>query len=213
MKKVRNFLGVGAAVNVRSFVRGSVLSVAVVLTLSIAAALLLSTPKIGMAGKSWAKFDRQGNLLRPEGYREWIYVGTPLTPNELNPPAAAFPEFHNVYIDPDSYAHYKKTGKFRQGTILVKELVSVGSKGASSGRGYFMGEFGGLEATVKSSKHFPKEPGNWAYFSFGHKPPPYPAKAKAQPAPACNIACHQALAADDWIFTQYYPVLRAAKGK
>ncbi|MGI9534800.1 MAG: cytochrome P460 family protein, partial [Thermodesulfobacteriota bacterium] len=24
-------------------------------------------------------------------------------------------------------------------------------------------------------------------------------------------ACHQAAAADDWVFTQYYPVLRAAK--
>ena len=107
---------------VQPLVRRFALSLAIVLTLGAAVVLFLASPKVGTAEKSWAKFDRQGNLLRPEGYREWIYVGTPLTPNELNPPAAAFPEFHNVYIDPDSYAHYKKTGKFRQGTILVKEL-------------------------------------------------------------------------------------------
>lgn len=196
----------------QSLVQRFTLSLAVVLTLGIAVLLLLASPKVGTAEKSWAKFDKEGNLLRPDGWRDWVYVGTPLTPNDLNPPAAPFPEFHNVYIDPDSYAHWKKTGKFREGTILVKELVSVGSKAAASGKGYFMGEFVGLEATVKSAKRFPKEPGNWGYFTFSHEPPPYPATAKLQPTATCNT-CHQGFAADDWVFTQYYPVLRAAKGK
>ena len=51
---------------------------------------------------------------------------------------------------------------------------------------------------------------NWAYFSFG---PSYPLADSSQafPAAACN-ACHEASAADDFVFTQYYPVLRAAKG-
>jgi hypothetical protein len=159
-----------------------------------------------------AMFTSDGELIQPEGYREWMHVGTPLTPNDLNPPEAAFPEFHNVYIDPDSYAHYKKTGKFPEGTTLIKELVSVGSKAAASGKGYFMGEFVGLEASVKSAKRFPKEPGNWGYFTFSHEPPPYPAKAKLQPTETCN-SCHEGAAKEDWVFTQYYPVLRAAKGK
>ncbi|ETX01162.1 MAG: hypothetical protein ETSY1_08485, partial [Candidatus Entotheonella factor] len=113
------------------------------------------------------RFDQEGNLLRPGvGYREWIYVGTPLTPNDMNGGKAPFPEFHTVYIRPSDWAHYKKTGTFRDGTMLVKELISVGSKVATSGQGYFMGEFIGLEATIKSAKRFPNEPGNWAYFSF-----------------------------------------------
>jgi len=196
----------------QSLVHHFTLSLSIALTLGIAVLLLLSSPEVGTAENSWAKFDKEGNLLRPDGWRDWIYVGTPLTPNELNPPAAPFPEFHNVYIDPDSYAHYKKTGKFREGTILVKELVSVGSKAAASGKGYFMGEFVGLEATVKDARRFPKEPGNWGYFTFSHEPPPYPATAKIQPTATCNV-CHQGSAADDWVFTQYYPVLRAVKGK
>jgi len=50
------------------------------------------------------QFNDQGQLIRPEvGYRKWVYIGTPLTPNDLNPPAAPFPEFHNVYIHPGDY--------------------------------------------------------------------------------------------------------------
>ena len=74
----------------------------------------------------------------------WVYVGTPVTPNDMNDGKVAFPEHHNVYIDPKSWEHWKETGTFRDGTILVKELVSVGSKAAVSGQGYFQGEFIGL---------------------------------------------------------------------
>ena len=37
-----------------------------------------------------------GELERPTGYREWIYVGTPVTPNDMNDGKAAFPEQHTV---------------------------------------------------------------------------------------------------------------------
>ena len=94
-----------------------------------------------------------------------------MTPNDLNDGEAPFPEFHAVYIDPESFAHYEKTGKFRDGTVMVKELISVGAKEATSGKGYFMGEFSGLETSIKDSKRFKDEPGSWAYFSFGHKYP------------------------------------------
>ena len=170
---------------------------------------VIAAPGSPLQAKPYS-FDSEGRLIRPVGYREWVYVGTPLTPNDLNPPEAPFPEFHNVYIDPVSYAHYSETGNFREGTIIIKELVSVGSKAAVSGKGYFMGEFVGLEATIKDAVRFPNEPGNWAYFSFGHS---YPLAKVSEifPTGACN-ACHEASAQDDWVFTQYYPVLVAAKG-
>ncbi|WP_190808832.1 cytochrome P460 family protein [Flagellimonas sp. S3867] len=151
-------------------------------------------------------------LVRPVDYRSWVYVGTPLTPNDMNNGKAAFPEFHNVYIDPVSYDYWKEHGTWRDGTILVKELISVGTKAAVSGNGYFMGEFIGLEATIKSSEHFPDEPGNWAYFSFTN---PEGENLKntgtAFKTNQCN-ACHAASAKDDFVFTQHYPVLRSSKG-
>ncbi len=156
------------------------------------------------------QFNVNGELVWTEGYREWIYVGTPLTPNTLNPPEAAFPDFHNVYIHPDDYRHYRRTGEFPDGTVLAKELVSVGATSAVSGNGFFQGEFTGFEYAVKDAARFPDEPSNWAYFTYGHS---YPLAevAAAQPTAAC-AACHVAAAADDMVFTQYYPVLAAAKG-
>jgi len=156
-------------------------------------------------------FEMTGDQLkRPTDYRKWVYVGTPTTPNDMNNGKAAFPEFHNVYIDPESYKEWKANGTWREGTILVKELVSVGSKAAASGNGYFMGDFIGLEATIKSKKLFPNEPGNWAYFSFSNPEGDLKETAGAFPSNACN-SCHSASAQDDFVFTQHYPVLRAAK--
>ena len=173
-------------------------------------ALQLTLPTMVLAGDAFTIKD--GELQRPTGYREWIYVGTPVTPNDMNNGKAAFPEHHNVYIDPKSWKHWKETGNFRDGTILIKELVSNGSKAAVSGAGYFQGEFIGLEATIKSKKHSPNEPGNWAYYSFsGKNHKTLSATAKAFPEKTCN-SCHKASAADDFVFTQYYPVLSAGKG-
>ncbi|MEJ2719104.1 MAG: cytochrome P460 family protein [Deltaproteobacteria bacterium] len=179
----------------------------------VAGVVIATTAPLSASGTEGkiAKFDKNGALIRPEGYREWIYVGTPITPNDMNGGKAAFPEFHDVYIDPVSYAHYKKTGKFRDGTVLIKELVSVGSKKAPSGKGYFMGKFIGLAVSLKDSKRYPKEPGHWAYFLYGQSYP-LKKKVKAMPTASCN-ACHEGAAAQDWVFTQYYPVLRAAKPK
>jgi hypothetical protein len=161
------------------------------------------------ADSSPANFNDNNELLRPEGYREWVHVGTQVTPNDMNNGKAIVPEFHNVYIDPESFTHWKKTGRFRDGTMVVKELLSVGAKKALTGNGYFMGEFTGLEAAVKDSKRFPNEPGNWAYFMYGMKYP-LPDKATAKPTSECNV-CHQDNAKNDWVFTQYYPTLQAAK--
>lgn len=157
-------------------------------------------------------FNAKGELIRPDtSYREWVYIGTPLTPNELNPPEAPFPEFHNVYIHPDDFDHWRRTATFPDGTVIIKELVLVGAKQATSGKGYFMGDFAGLEATIKDKERFKDASGNWAYFSFGHS---YPLADSAAPFPAAACsACHTASAADDHVFTQYYPILRAARGE
>lgn len=158
-----------------------------------------------------AKFNSSGELIRPAGWREWIFVGSPLTPNSMNGGNAAFPEFHTVYIDPESWAIYKKTGGFREGTMFAKELTLVGDTSATSGKGFFNGKLQGFEIAHKDSKRYPGETGGWAYYSFGHKDEPYADTAAAFPTAAC-AGCHTASAAEDMVFTQYYPILNAAKG-
>ena len=48
------------------------------------------------------KFNDKGELHLPKGpfWREWLYVGSLVTPNALNNGNAPFPEHHMVYIDP-----------------------------------------------------------------------------------------------------------------
>lgn len=158
-----------------------------------------------------AAFNADGELIRPAGWREWVFVGSPLTPNSLNGGEAPFPEFHSVYIDPKSWAHYKETGTFREGTMLAKELTLVGATAATSGIGFFNGDLQGFEIAHKDSKRYTKDSGGWAYYSFGHKPEPYANSTAAMPTAAC-AACHTASAKEDMVFTQYYPILQVAKG-
>src|SRR5262245_2603036 len=101
------------------------------------------------------EFTEDGKLKQPPtDYRNWVHIGTPLNVNDGDA------EFHAVYMDPESFADYQKTGKFRDGTVLLKEVVGVGAKEAASGKGYFMGEFTGLQVSIKDSNRFKDEPGN-----------------------------------------------------
>lgn len=166
------------------------------------------------------EFTADGRFVRPPGWRDWPYMGTPLTPNRLNAPEAPFPEFHNVYMDPESWDHFKRTGEYRDGIVLIKELVLVQTNGTTSpatgatseasGVGYFMGEYAGLEAELKDSRRFPDAPGNWAYVTFGHVTEAQYATAKAPEAVETCNACHAANAQRDFVFIQHYPAMRGA---
>ncbi len=157
------------------------------------------------------EYTKSGELILPKNFNEWIFVGSPLTPNGLNNGKANFPEFHNVYIEPGSYEIYKKTGEFPEETILFKELQltipgenSDGSRTEASGRGYFPGKLNGADVTVKDSKRF-ADSGGWGYFNFNHSEPKAPT-AKVKPKSECAF-CHMASAKKDDVWTQFYPLL------
>lgn len=166
--------------------------------------------------QSSAVFDAQGKLKLPDPhvFRRWVFVGAPLTPNGLNGGHANFPEFHHVYIEEKNVDAYLKTGSFPEGTIIVKELTRVlnptfpdGSRTEPSGRGFFNGEYNGIDVTVKDSKRFAKTNG-WGFFTFGHHPLPYAEAAAEAPATECAF-CHQAnVAKTDMTWVQFYPLLR-----
>ena len=173
------------------------------------------------------EYTASGDLKLPpnEIWREWVFVGDPLTPIALNGgkacpepntsssgPCTGFPEYHNVYIDPGSYAIYKKTNAFPDGTIFFKELQLTlppaenadGSRTEPSGRGYFPGAFNGADVTVKDSKRFAAT-GGWGYFNFNHHEPKAPT-AKVKAKEECAY-CHIASAKKDEVWTQFYRLL------
>ena len=127
-------------------------------------ALFRTKPVVAQTERSAAVFTSDGKLRLPTGYRRWVFVGAPLTPNALNNGKAGFPEYHHVYVEAQNVDAYLKTGSFPEGTVIVKELTRVlnptfpdGSRTEPSGRGYFNGEFNGMDVTVKDSKRFSKK--------------------------------------------------------
>jgi tetratricopeptide (TPR) repeat protein len=173
-------------------------------------ALIVATMLGAAPVKPAAQFEGKDTLLRPEGYREWVFVGSSLglryeegkkQPEQL--------EYKNVYIDPAAYRAYKKTGAFPQGTVLVLETAAGEEKKEPGLRGSFQKEFTRLSAAVKDKDRFVE---GWAYFSFSDGPGK--TKNKAQPAKksAC-YDCHREKGAEDNVFTQFYPVLKAAKAR
>jgi hypothetical protein len=77
-----------------------------------------------------------GTARIPAGFRSWVFVGAPLTPEGLNSgmyncdqpggcTKSNFPEYHHVYIEQKNIDAYLRTGDFPEGTVIVKELTRV----------------------------------------------------------------------------------------
>ena len=170
----------------------------------LAAAVLLGALGDGPrpAGTTSPAYDATGALLRPQGYRSWIFVGASLGLSYSEGSHETGPgEFHHVYLRPESYEAFRRTGRFPDKTVLVLELHEAAQKVAPSRHGLFEGRRVALEAAVKDVERFPD---GWAYFSFGDG-----SKSTATPFPRSRcFDCHRQHAASDNVFVQFYPVLR-----
>lgn len=175
---------------------------------------------------SGALFNPDGTVNLPTGFRKWVFVGAPLTPEGLNNgkyncdaegkncTKSNFPEYHHVYIEQKNVDVFMKTGDFPEGTVIVKELTRVlnpefpdSSRKEPSGRGYFNGAYNGVDMSIKDSKRFAKTNG-WGFFTFGHHPMPYEKTSAERPAAEC-AGCHIANVADtDMTYIKFYPLLR-----
>jgi len=160
------------------------------------------------------RYVEDGELVRPEGYREWVFVGASLgmgyeqsrsSPAEV--PHSA--RFHNIYIQPEAYRRFAATGEFPDKTVLVMEVLTAGSNASINRQGRFEDRAVGIEAAVKDTVRFPEK---WSYYSFigpGDRPL---AKAKPFDKDRC-WSCHRQHGAVDNVFVQFYPVLREARAR
>jgi hypothetical protein len=73
--------------------------VALVVCATVAAAAIAKQRHLPEHGQRYSpEYTASGELILPKNFHEWIYVGSPLTPNALNDGKAGFPEYHNVYM-------------------------------------------------------------------------------------------------------------------
>jgi hypothetical protein len=155
------------------------------------------------------------SLIRPDGFERWVLAGASIGLGYSEPSGADAARgavtggmFHNVYIEPTAYEHYVRTGKFREKTMLAMTLYEPGQKVHPSKQGFFEGSFIAVEFALKDSQRYP---GSWAYFNFGQGAPG--SRSVAMPQRAGCQACHAQNAADDNVFVQFYPTLRAVSYK
>jgi hypothetical protein len=151
------------------------------------------------------RFTAQNELLRPEGYREWIFLSSSLGMTyDEGKGASQHPNFHNIFINPAAYRAFRESGRFPENTILMLEIMSSASGSSINRQGHTQGEFRSLEAAVKNSARFPE---GWAYFSFRGPDGKLKGQAAAFPKKDC-WSCHNEHGQIDNVFTQFYPTLR-----
>ena len=140
-----------------------------------------------------------GKLVRPEGYREWVFLSSGLGMN-YNPPAGSPEQFTNVFVPQSAYHAFLSSGKWPDRTIFVLEERASESKGSINKSGHFQTDLAGLAVEVKDETRFPDK---WAYFSFRGDAK----SAEANPKAHC-WQCHDDNAAVEHTFVQFYPTLK-----
>lgn len=150
------------------------------------------------------QFVSGNRLVRPQNYREWVYLSSGLgmayNPNPNSPPA-----FTNVFVAPSAYRVFVATGHWPDKTIFVLEEREAADKGSINKNGHFQSDLQGIAASVKEESRFPEK---WAYFNFGLNAQ----SASANPKDAC-WQCHNQHGAVDNTFVQFYPTLKPIAAK
>lgn len=158
------------------------------------------------------RYDAAGNLLRPDGYERWTLVGTSVgvSYSDDDKPKNDSPGiFHNVYLQPQAFDHYVRTGEFPDQTVFVvtnNPAVKKHGDAEVSKRGHFAEPPTGLEVSVKDSQKFEDGWGYYMFFKTNGEPP----AAKPFPRASC-FNCHAAHGEDDAVFVQFYAVLKTAR--
>lgn len=176
----------------------------VVFTLFLLGSALISQEPPSLARMPKPRYTEGNQLLRPEGYREWIFVAANLGMGYTEGKPSGNPSFHNIYMQPEAYRYYKQTGRFADKTMLVMERYSAGTISSINRQGQFQDRFLGLEVALKDEQRFPEK---WAYFDFSGSGDALRKQAKPFAKDAC-WSCHNAHGAVDNVFTQFYPALR-----
>jgi len=173
--------------------------------------LAFSLVCLSMAAQQDPRFTKDGQLMRPDNYREWIFLssGLGMTYGFVEHAATVVaPRFDNVFVAPQAYKTFLETGTWPDKTIFALEIRSSASKGSINKGGHYQEAAVGLEVEVKDESRFLDK---WAFFDFsgsGVK------AAKAIPTGASCYSCHSANGAVDNTFVQFYPtLLPVAKAK
>jgi hypothetical protein len=148
------------------------------------------------------QYTKDGQLMKPENYREWIYLSSGLGMTYGAPIANPDDQdFDNVFVTPQAYKAFLATGTWPDKTMLALEVRYSASKGSINKGGRFQERLAGLEIHLKDEIRFPAT--KWAFFGFNGP------ETTAKPLMADSVCqkCHVQNGAVDETFVQFYPTL------
>ncbi len=162
-------------------------------------ALFAGVPQATHASADAPAYTSEGSLVLSSNYREWIFLTSSVDMGYTAPapgaPPPAHSTFYNVFVNPSSFQSFRATGTWPDKTTLVLELrgsedpISINKRGHTQSA-----EIRGLEVHVKDK-------GKWLFYDVSGP------IGKLIPPPADCYTCHEAHAAVDTTFVQFYPTL------
>jgi hypothetical protein len=181
--------------------RYAILTFVVLLT-----ALPAASPQRGAGNDNFDLVDAEGNIRKPEGYRDRYQVLGAYTPVDLNNDT----QMHYTYASPGAAEYYRKNGKFADGTVLVKQVFATDHAKMTTGDAHWATDTIVWFVMMKDDKG--RYPGNplwgdgwgWALYKADA-----PDKQVATNYKKDCLGCHVPAQSTDWLYVQGYPVLKS----
>lgn len=149
--------------------------------------------------------DKSGNMRKPADYRDvYQLLGTYTV---LDPKGD---QMHVTYATPGTAEYYRKTGKFPDGAVLIKEIFGTDHAQLTTGDSHWASGTKVWFVKIKDDKNrFPQNPlwgDGWGWFLFKADAPD---KQVATDYKKDCLACHVPAKSTDWTYVQGFPVLKS----
>jgi hypothetical protein len=146
------------------------------------------------------QYTSDAQLKFPADYREWIFLssGSGMTYGPAARPGP--PQFDNVFVNPESYRAFLRTGHWPDKTTFVLEIRASESHGSINQNGHFQTDMTAVEIEVKDGN-------SWTFYGFPLTGGVPAASAKPFPRTASCYTCHAQNTAVENTFVQFYPQL------
>src|ERR1017187_1961117 len=135
------------------------------------------------------QYDEKGQLVRPADYREWMFLSAGFGMN-YSPAPGSHEMFTNVFVQRWAYNEFLNSGKWPEQSMFVIDERDAASRSSINQKGHYQTDLTGLAVEVKDSA---RNPDKWAYYGFW--------------------SCHEAHAAVEHTFVQFYPTLKVVAKK
>jgi len=150
--------------------------------------------------------DKAGNLRnKPADYRDLYQLLGTFT--VLDPKGN---QMHVTYASPGTAEYYRKTGKFPDGAVLVKEIFGTDHAQLTTGDAHWASGTKVWFIKIKDEKHrFPQNAlwgDGWGWFLYKSDAPD---KQVATDYKKDCLSCHVPAQSTDWTYVQGFPVLKS----